>query len=185
MLSLVVARQKMSTKTADLFAKLAARQGGPHRLMQPLGIIGPGDGGDRECNAAYEVAHAFASSKFAIVSGGRGGVMEAASRGAYDAGGVSIGILPEGDVSAANPYLTVAVPTGMGEMRNAVIARSSICLVAIGGGMGTVSEMALGLKWEKKVFTLYEEIWLPGAKSAKSIEQLIEMVAAFLFEAQR
>ena len=83
----------------------------------------------------------------AIVWGGRGGVMAAASRGATDAGGIAVGILPDDDDQHANEWLSVAVPTGMGEIRNCIIARSGVCLVAIGGNMGTLSEMAMGLKW--------------------------------------
>ena len=146
--------------------------------MQPVGIIGPGNGGEAECAAAWQVANALARAGMTIVCGGRGGVMEAASRGAHDAGGIAVGILPEEDTRAANRYLTVAIPTGMGEMRNAIIARSSLFLVAIGGGMGTISEMALGLKWEKEVFALYGDIVLPGAKYAQSVDQLIEWAAA-------
>jgi uncharacterized protein (TIGR00725 family) len=164
----------------ELLAQLAAKQAGPDRCTQPVGIIGPGDGGLDECLAAHQVAHALARAGMSIVCGGRGGVMMAASRGAHEAGGVAVGILPEEDVSAANPYLTVALPTGMGEMRNALIARSSICLVAIGGGMGTLSEMALGLKWGKEVFALYRDIALPGAKIAQNVDQLIEWTTAWL-----
>jgi len=76
----------------------------------------------------------------------------------------------------------VAIPTGMGEMRNALIARSSICLVAIGGGMGTISEMALGLKWGKSVFALYEDVQLPGARIAGNVDQLVEWVLVWLVE---
>jgi uncharacterized protein (TIGR00725 family) len=155
---------------------LARAQAGASRRPQPVGIIGPGDGGSRECQAAYEVANVLASAGVPIVCGGRGGVMEAASRGAADAAGIALGILPEEDLSGANPYLSVALPTGIGEMRNALIARGSVCLVAIGGGLGTLSEMALGLKWAKPVFTLYEDIQLPGADPAGNVEQLIEWV---------
>jgi uncharacterized protein (TIGR00725 family) len=108
--------------------------------------------------------------------------MEAASRGAAEAGGIAIGILPEDDVRSANKYLTVAIPTGMGEMRNAVIARSSLCLVAIGGGMGTISEMALGLKWGKNVFALYEDVRLEGARIAKNPGELLESVVRWLVD---
>lgn len=163
-----------------MLARLAAKQSAPERCRQPVGIIGPGDGGPDECLAAYQVARALARAGMSIVCGGRGGVMMAASRGAHDAGGLAIGILPEEDTRAANPYLTVAIPTGMGEMRNALIARSSICLVAIGGGMGTLSEMSLGLKWGKEVFALYRDIALPGAKVAQSVDQLIEWTTAWL-----
>ena len=75
--------------------------------------------------------------------------MAAASRGARDGGGIAIGLLPEDDDRNANEWLSVAVATGMGEMRNALVARSA-SLAAIGGNMGTLSEMALGLKWGRR-----------------------------------
>jgi uncharacterized protein (TIGR00725 family) len=176
------ANGNLPSHVAELLRRLAAMQAGPARWMQPVGIIGPGDGGQVECLGAYQVANALARAGMAIVCGGRGGVMEAASRGAHDAAGVVVGILPEDDVRAANRYLTVAIPTGMGEMRNALIARSSACLVAIGGGMGTISEMALGLKCGKQVFALHAGIALPGMKNAQSVEQLVEWTAAWLLD---
>jgi len=185
MSSQVGASGTCSTQTIELLDRLGALQRGATRHVQPVGIIGPGDGGARECEAAGAVAGALARAGMSIVCGGRGGVMEAASRGAREAGGIVVGILPEEDVRAANRFLSVAIPTGMGEMRNAIIARSSICLVAIGGGMGTLSEMALGLKWGKPVYTLYEDILLPGARSAVSVDQLTGWVAACLLEQGR
>ncbi|WP_041389008.1 TIGR00725 family protein [Polaromonas sp. JS666] len=180
MSSQVSASEACSTRVIELLGRLSAIQRSPKRCIQPVGIIGPGDGGTRECEAAYRIASLLGRAGMAVVSGGRGGVMEAASRGAFEAGGVTIGILPEEDTRCANRYLSVAIPTGIGEMRNALIARSSICLVAIGGGMGTISEMALGLKWEKTVFSLYEDIQLPGVQTARDIDQLLEWVAAWL-----
>ena len=167
-------------QTLEQLQQLAAIQASPSRYRQAVGIIGPGDGGAKECTAAYAVAYALANAGMAIICGGRGGVMQAASQGAHDAGGIAIGVLPEDHLRNANPFLTVAIPTGMGEMRNALIARSSICLVAIGGGMGTISEMALGLKWEQKVFALYEDLQLPGAQIVASPEALLECVASWL-----
>ena len=169
-----------NAKRTKIIEQLARSQSGPERLQQPVAIIGPGDGGERECSAARTVAGLLAQAGFSIICGGRGGVMAAASRGATEAGGVAVGILPEEDARSANPFLTVAVPTGMGEMRNAIIARSSLCLVAIGGGMGTISEMALGLKWNQAVFALYEDVQLPGAVIASDLDDLIERVLDFL-----
>ena len=117
---------ELSSRTSELLQQLAAIQAGAERWMQPVGIIGPGNGGEPECLAAYQVANALARAGMSIVCGGRGGVMEAASRGAHDAGGIVVGILPEEDIRAANRYLTVAIPTGMGEMRNAIIARNNM-----------------------------------------------------------
>ncbi|WCM93255.1 TIGR00725 family protein [Acidovorax sp. NCPPB 2350] len=169
-------------RAAEALARLAERQRGPRRHAQPVAVIGPGDGGPRECEAAYAVGRLLAGAGMAIVCGGRGGVMAAASRGAREGGGIAVGILPEDDDRHANPWLSVAVPTGMGEMRNAVIARSGVCLVAVGGGMGTLSEMALGLKWGKPVFALYGDIALPGAVAAPDLGTLMEAVAACLLE---
>ncbi|KAF1019140.1 MAG: hypothetical protein GAK30_03282 [Paracidovorax wautersii] len=163
-----------------LRTQLAQHQRGAQRLRQPVAIIGPGDGDAEVCAAARRVAGELARAGLQIVCGGRGGVMAAASQGAAEAGGVAIGILPEEDLRAANPYVTVGIATGMGEMRNAVIARSAVCLIAIGGGMGTVSEMALGLKWNKRVFTWRPELALPGATDCDSVDALLHVVLAWL-----
>jgi uncharacterized protein (TIGR00725 family) len=89
-----------------------------------------------------------------LVCGGLGGVMEAAARGAQEAGGVTLGLLPGDDRSDANPFLTVSVPTAMGEQRNALIARSADALIALGSGFGTLSEIALALKFGRRVVGL-------------------------------
>jgi uncharacterized protein (TIGR00725 family) len=86
-----------------------------------------------------------------IVCGGLGGVMEAACRGAKDAGGTTIGILPGADRAAANPFVDVAIPTGLGEARNALVVRAADAVIAVGGGYGTLSEVALALKAGKRV----------------------------------
>lgn len=156
--------------------EVAALQKTSLRRKQPVALIGPGDGNAHLCDVAFSVAQRLARCGLSIVCGGRGGVMEAASRGAYEAGGIVIGLLPENDDQAANPYLTVAIPTGMGEMRNALIARSSLCLVAVGGGMGTISEMAFGLKLGKSVYCLYPDFNLPGTSVALDVDDAVERV---------
>ena len=160
--------------------QMAARQKSPARLKQAVAVIGPGDGNAQLCGLALVIAQRLARCGLAIVCGGRGGVMQAASRGAFEAGGTVIGLLPEDDDHAANDYLTVAIPTGMGEMRNALIARSSLCLVAVGGGMGTLSEMAFGLKLGKAVFCLYPEFDLPGAIRVGDADEAIHEILRFL-----
>lgn len=98
--------------------------------------------------------------------------MEAAAQGAVEAGGVAIGMLPEEDARHANDYLTVAVPTGMGELRNGIIARSALCLVAVGGSVGTLSEIALGLRMGKTVMGLESRWNAPGMQVFASAEVL-------------
>jgi uncharacterized protein (TIGR00725 family) len=162
-----------SAAVTEALARLAARQRGERRHRQPVALIGPGDGAAHECEAARYVAFHLAGAGMAVICGGRGGVMAAASRGATEAGGIAIGILPEEDDRHANPWLGVVLPTGMGELRNAIIARSAVCLVAVGGNMGTLSEMAMGLKWGKPVFVLHGDIALPGAVAASDADDLL------------
>jgi len=160
----------------EALQRLGQRQRGPARHRRPVAIIGPGDGGPAECEAAYAMAHALAGAGMAVVCGGRGGVMAAAAHGAADAGGIAVGILPEDDDRHANEWLSVAIPTGMGELRNGIVARSGVCLLAIGGNMGTLSEMAMGLKWGKPVFVLHGDIELPGAVQAADVEDMLARV---------
>lgn len=170
----------LSAPVMQSLQRLALKQQGPARHRQPVAVIGPGDANEAECAAAYAVAHALAGAGMVVICGGRGGVMAAASRGASEAGGVAVGILPEDDDSQANEWLSVAVPTGMGEMRNAIIARAGVCLVAIGSNMGTLSEMAMGLKWGKPVFELYGGVQLPGVVPASDVNDLLTKVLGCL-----
>jgi uncharacterized protein (TIGR00725 family) len=89
-----------------------------------------------------------------LVCGGLGGVMEAACKGAKGSGGTTVGILPGTDRTAANPYVDTAIATGLGEARNAIVARSADALIAIGGAYGTLSEIAFALKAGKRVVGL-------------------------------
>ena len=120
-----------------------------------VGVVGPS--GEVEASlaqAAEEVGHLVASAGAVVVTGGGTGVMEAASRGAVRAGGVAFGILPGADRRDANPHLTVSLPTGLGEMRNALLVRSVDALVAIGGSWGTLSEIALACRTGVPVYAL-------------------------------
>jgi uncharacterized protein (TIGR00725 family) len=89
-----------------------------------------------------------------LVCGGLGGTMEAACRGAKQAGGTTVGLLPGESRSDANRFVDVAIPTGLGEARNALVVRSADVVVAVGGGYGTLSEIALALKIGKRVVGL-------------------------------
>lgn len=169
-----------TTELKTLRQRLSQRQAGASRIRLPVAMIGPGDGDEGLCQQAEDIAAMLAGAGMQIVCGGRGGVMQAASRGAARVGGVAIGLLPEEDARAANPYLTVVIPTGMGEMRNAVIARSAICLVAVGGGAGTVSEMALGVKWGKPVYALETGLLLDGVMHCHDTEEILREAMQFL-----
>ena len=111
-----------------------------------VAVVGPGEASDAELAVAEEVGGRLAAGGAVLVCGGLGGVMEAACRGAKSKRGMTIGLLPGLDRSAANGWVDVAIPTGLGELRNGLIVRACDALIAIGGGEGTLSEIALALR---------------------------------------
>ena len=111
-----------------------------------IAVCGPDPAPDEVAAQCESVGRAIAEAGAVLVCGGLGGAMEAASRGAATVGGTVLGILPGGDRAAANQFVGVAVPTGMGEMRNALIVRAADAVIAVGGEFGTLSEIALALK---------------------------------------
>lgn len=123
----------------------------------------------------------IARQGWTLVCGGRGGVMEAACKGAFESGGVTIGILPDSTDAKANPYLTCTIKTGMGEGRNVIIVHSSDALVAVDGKYGTLSEIALALARRKPVLAIGS--WdIPGVKAVKDAKQAIERIKELLDE---
>jgi uncharacterized protein (TIGR00725 family) len=131
-----------------------------------VAVVGAAQTADRAVlDAARAVGTELARRGVVVVSGGGGGVMEAACRGAWEAGGTTLGILPGDDRAAANEWVSVAVATGMGEMRNGLVVRASDALIAVGGEYGTLSEIALALKAGKRVVGL--GTWdIPGIVAA-------------------
>jgi uncharacterized protein (TIGR00725 family) len=109
-------------------------------------VIGEQDARPEMRRLAEEVGREVARRGGVLVCGGLGGVMEAASRGAAESGGVVVGILPGTRAEEANPYVTIPVVTGLGEARNVIVVRTSDALVAVGGSYGTLSEIAYALK---------------------------------------
>ncbi len=109
----------------------------------------------RELEAtAEQVGTLLARAGAIVITGGRGGVMAAASRGAHDAGGTVIGLLPGTSRGEANEWVTIALPTGLGELRNGLIVRAADVLIAVGGAYGTLSEVALALATDVPVIGL-------------------------------
>ena len=107
-----------------------------------VAVVGPGDASPQELQAAEEVGAGLADAGAVVVTGGLGGVMEAACRGARSRRGHTVGILPGEDRDAANGWVEIALTTGIGELRNGLVVRAADALVAIGGGHGTLSEVA-------------------------------------------
>jgi uncharacterized protein (TIGR00725 family) len=109
--------------------------------------------------------------------------MTAVSKGAAEAGGIVVGVLPEGDWRTANPWVTIPIATGIGVARNALIARAALALVAIGGGYGTISEMAFGLQFGKPVLALGAEAApVAGVELMPSVDAALDRVARVVLE---
>ena len=111
-----------------------------------VAVVGPGEANAGEESAAAQVGRSLAEAGAVVLTGGHGGVMAAASRGAREAGGLTVGLLPGEDRRAANEWVEVAIPTGLGELRNGLIVRAADAVIAVGGAYGTLSEVALALK---------------------------------------
>ncbi len=110
-----------------------------------VAVVGAGDATPEQARTAEAVGAGLARGGAIVVNGGRGGVMAAASRGAQQAGGTVVAFLPGSDRAAANEWVTIALPTGLGELRNGLIVRSADAVIAVGGAYGTLSEIALAL----------------------------------------
>jgi uncharacterized protein (TIGR00725 family) len=143
-----------------------------------VAVVGAGgdDVAPESLAAAAAVGAERARRGAIVVTGGLGGVMEAACRGARESGGTTLGILPGDDRRAANPYVDVAVATGMGELRNGLVVRSADAVVAIAGGAGTLSEIALALKAGKPVAGIGS--WqidgvMPAADAAEAVAAVL------------
>ncbi len=119
-----------------------------------VAVVGAGAGSEDLDRRAEEVGSGLARAGAVVVCGGLGGVMAAACRGARSEGGATIGILPGAERSEANQWVQVAIPTGMGEMRNVLVVRASDAVIAVGGEYGTLSEIAVALKLGRPVVGL-------------------------------
>ncbi len=124
-----------------------------------IAVCGPGKANPELLALAEAVGQELALAGFGVVCGGRGGVMEAACRGAKAAGGSTLGILPGYDAGEANQYVDIPVCTGMGEARNVIVVATGEAVIAVGGEWGTLSEIALALKLGKQVIALAGYGW--------------------------
>jgi uncharacterized protein (TIGR00725 family) len=111
-----------------------------------VAVCGESDPQTLLADLAFEVGRGLAERDAVLICGGLTGVMEHAARGARAAGGLTIGLLPDDDVNDANEYIDISIATGFGHARNAILARTADGVVALGGGLGTLSEIALALR---------------------------------------
>ena len=119
-----------------------------------ISVIGAANSDQETARLAEEVGKLIAEKGAVLVCGGLGGVMTAVSKGAREAGGVTVGILPGTDRSEANPHLTIALATGLGYARNALVVQAGDAVIAVGGEFGTLSEIGFALQFGKPVIGL-------------------------------
>src|SRR5690349_18348696 len=119
-----------------------------------VAVCGASEATPSQLEAAREVGRLLAEAGAVVINGGFGGVMAAASEGASSAGGTVVGILPDTDRDGANPHLTISLPTGMGQARNAVIVTAAESVIAIGQGWGTLGEIAIARRLGRAVVAL-------------------------------
>ena len=145
-----------------------------------VSVVGSGDASGELYEKAREVGRLVAERGGTIVCGGRSGVMEAAARGATEAGGTAIGILPDEDRRQANEFLSFSIATGTGHARNLAVVCSGDVVIAIGGEYGTLSEIGLARKVGRPVVAL--ESWDLGehVSAASSPEEAVEAAFALI-----
>lgn len=166
----------MNSGSASLVERAAHRvREAPPRV--PVGVIGPRQCTPQQYQAARVIGRGIAEMGLALICGGRAGVMEAACLGAAEAGGLSIGLLPDAEPGPANRHASIVIATGIGEARNAIIARAALCLVAVGDSFGTLSEVALGRQFGKTVIGLAGAAVVDGVIRVDSAEAALEEIA--------
>ncbi len=143
-----------------------------------IGVIGGGEAEGDALTLAHEVGREIASRGHVLVCGGRGGVMREACRGAKEAGGLTVGILPGDDLADANEFLDIPVLTGIGFARNSIVARTANALIAIDGSYGTLSEIAFGLTAGRHIVGLLTWEMRDGAGREPPIERVQSAVEA-------
>jgi uncharacterized protein (TIGR00725 family) len=149
--------------------------GGPY-----VSVVGSGTASGELYEMAREIGRLVAKRDGILICGGRAGVMEAAARGATEAGGMAIGILPDEDRTRANEYLSYSIATGMGHARNLAVVCSGDVVIAVGGEYGTLSELGLARKVGRPVVALRS--WELGehVSVASSPEKAVEAAFGFL-----
>ncbi|MFS0705735.1 TIGR00725 family protein [Cellulomonas sp. 179-A 9B4 NHS] len=156
--------------------------GGAGRDRAYVAVVGPSAPTPAQERDAEEVGAGLAVRDHVVVCGGRGGVMEAVARGAAGAGGDVVGILPGTGRADANPYVTIALPTGLGDVRNALVVRAADVVVAVGSSWGTLNEVAFAVSVGTPVVGIGG--WaLPeagGPRRVRTVEEALAAVDALL-----
>ena len=151
-------------------------------MKTQVAVIGSGscEQGSELAQLAEEVGRGLAEAGAVLVSGGLGGVMEAASRGAAQAGGTVIGIVPSDSVEHANPHCTHVVATGIGHARNLAVAASGDAVIAVGGAWGTLAEIAFAQALGRVVVALEGAPEVAGLQTAATPAEAVDVALEHL-----
>jgi uncharacterized protein (TIGR00725 family) len=144
-------------------------------LRKIVAVIGGAEASEKHLKTAEQVGRLIAEKNAILVTGGMGGIMTAASKGAKDANGLVIGVLPTLDKASANPYVDIPIATGLNQARNFIIARTCDCAIAIDGKYGTLTEIAYCLMYNIPVIGI--DTWNIDApiKQAKTAQQAVDL----------
>ncbi|MGM0608354.1 MAG: TIGR00725 family protein [Candidatus Muiribacteriota bacterium] len=146
-----------------------------------ISIIGGANFDRKNEIIAYQIGQLIARNDFILVNGGLGGVMEASARGAKSENGLTVGILPVYDKNKANKYIDVVIPTGVGHSRNVQVASAGEVIIAVGGSLGTLSEICIALKLDRPVITLHSwDIPELGAIKVENPREAMDMALSFI-----
>ncbi len=162
----------------DAFRLMMAKGG----RQVPVGVIGPKEATAEQIRTAESLGATLAGLGAQMLCGGRDGVMEAACRGNLAAGGRPIGLLPGEEWQQANDFVAIPIATGIGPARNAIIARACPVLVAVGGGYGTLSEIAYGLHFNRLVLTLCDAPAVEGARKCADVAEVVRRLASHVLQ---
>ncbi|MBN2644000.1 MAG: TIGR00725 family protein [Desulfuromonadaceae bacterium] len=150
-------------------------------MQQPMvAVIGAGTASERGCRTAEALGQRLAALGLVLVCGGRGGIMEAAARGCRQSVGEVVGILPGSEASEANPWVSLAIPTGLGHARNVLVVQSARAVIAVEGEYGTLSEIAIACKLGRPVFALNSWSQVPGVRVVASVDEAIQGLCGVL-----
>ncbi|MFC2161057.1 TIGR00725 family protein [Acidobacteriota bacterium] len=139
-----------------------------------IGVIGGANPEEKWTQMAFEVGTLIALNSAILVCGGLGGVMEAAAKGAKQASGLTVGILPGSSYQDANPYIDISIATGLGYTRNSLVAMNADSLIAVDGQYGTLSEIAYGIIYGKKVIGI--GTWnIQGVQMVSSASEAVKL----------
>ena len=148
----------------------------PEERIKQIAVIGDSEAGEKALKMAEEIGSSLAHAGYAVITGGGGGIMEAASKGAAQAGGLTIGILPGTSKYQANCYCKLVIPTGIGHARNALTALAGDAIVAVGGGAGTLSEICFGWIYQKPIFVFKKYGGWSKKLAGKPVDHRLEAV---------